>query len=94
MRATPDVSLDADPASGVSVYDTTRYQGQSGWFTVGGTSASSPMWAARSADAGVVVDAAYVYGNSISYRDITSGNNGASCLVGYDLCTGRGSRVG
>src|SRR5437867_5255083 len=24
-RATPDVSLDADPASGVSVYDTTRY---------------------------------------------------------------------
>src|SRR5438309_4230485 len=30
-RATPDVSLDADPASGVSVYDTTRYQGQAGW---------------------------------------------------------------
>ncbi|MGE5073379.1 MAG: peptidase S8/S53 subtilisin kexin sedolisin, partial [Anaerolineae bacterium] len=42
-RATPDVSLDADPASGVSVYDSTGYQGQSGWFTVGGTSASSPM---------------------------------------------------
>ena len=46
-RATPDVSLDADPASGVSVYDSTSYQGQRGWFTVGGTSASSPMWAAR-----------------------------------------------
>jgi len=43
-RGTPDVSLDADPASGVSVYDSVRYQGQSGWFTVGGTSASSPMW--------------------------------------------------
>ena len=93
-RATPDVSLDADPASGVSVYDTTRYQGQSGWWTVGGTSASSPMWAARSADAGVAVNSAYVYGNSISYRDITSGNNGAPCLVGYDLCTGRGSWTG
>jgi subtilase family serine protease len=93
-RATPDVSLDADPASGVSVYDTTRYQGQSGWFRVGGTSASSPMWAARSANAGSVVNAAYVYGSSISYRDITSGNNGASCLVGYDLCSGRGSWIG
>lgn len=93
-RATPDVSLDADPASGVSVYDSTRYQGQSGWFTVGGTSASSPMWAARSADTGVVVDAGYVYGNAIGYRDITSGSNGAPCLVGYDLCTGRGSWVG
>ncbi len=90
-RATPDLSLDADPASGVAVYDSTNYQGQSGWFTVGGTSASSPMIAARSAIAGTVVNAAYVYGNSISYRDITSGNNGASCLAGYDLCTGRGS---
>jgi subtilase family serine protease len=93
-RATPDVSLDADPASGVSVYDSTRYQGQAGWFRVGGTSASAPMWAARSAVAGVVVNSAYVYGNSITYRDITSGNNGASCLVGYDLCSGRGSWTG
>jgi subtilase family serine protease len=93
-RATPDVSLDADPNSGVSVYDTAGFQGQKGWFTVGGTSASSPMWAARSADAGVVVNSAYVYGNSITFRDITSGNNGASCLVGYDLCTGRGSWTG
>jgi subtilase family serine protease len=93
-RATPDVSLDADPASGVSVYDSTRYQGRSGWFTVGGTSASSPMWAGRAADAGALVNSAYVYGNSITYRDITSGNNGASCLVGFDLCSGRGSWTG
>lgn len=93
-RATPDVSLDADPASGVSVYDSTRYQGISGWWKVGGTSASSPMWAARAAVAGAVVNSAYVYGGSISYRDITSGNNGASCLVGFDLCSGRGSWTG
>jgi subtilase family serine protease len=93
-RATPDVSLDADPASGVSVYDTTRYQGQAGWFRVGGTSASSPMWAGRSAAAGALVNSAYVYGNSITYRDITSGNNGASALTGYDLVTGRGSWIG
>jgi subtilase family serine protease len=93
-RATPDVSLDADPASGVSVYDSFRYQGQAGWWTVGGTSASAPMWAGRSAVAGTTVNAAYVYGNSITYRDITSGNNGASCLPGFDLVTGRGSWIG
>jgi len=90
-RGTPDLSLDADPNSGVSVYDSTRYQGQKGWFQVGGTSASSPMVAARSAVTGSVVNSAYVYGNNITFRDITSGNNGASCLVGYDLVTGRGS---
>jgi subtilase family serine protease len=93
-RATPDVSLDADPASGVSVYDSTRYQGQAGWFKVGGTSASAPMWAARSAVAGAVVNSAYVYSNAITYRDIISGNNGAPCMTGYDLCTGRGSWIG
>lgn len=93
-RATPDVSLDADPASGVSVFDSTRFQGQKGWFTVGGTSASSPMWAARSAVAGATVDATFVYGNNIAFRDITAGNNGAPCLVGFDLVTGRGSWTG
>jgi len=90
-RATPDVALDADPASGVSVYDSTPYSGQSGWFTVGGTSASAPMWAGRAAVEGVVVDSAYVYGSSIPFRDVTSGSNGAPCLTGFDLCSGRGS---
>ena len=82
MRETPDVSLDADPTSGVSVYDSTRYQGQQGWFTIGGTSASSPMWAGRAAVVGAVVNAAYVYGNNITYRDITVGNNGAAPRMG------------
>lgn len=93
-RATPDVSLDADPHSGVSVYDSVRYNGQSGWFTVGGTSVSTPIWAARSADTGTVVNASYVYGSNLTFRDITVGNNGAACLVGYDLVTGRGSWTG
>lgn len=93
-RATPALSLDADPNSGVSVYDSTRYSGASGWWTVGGTSASSPMIAARSTVAGGVLNAASVYGNKVTYRDITSGNNGAPCLTGFDLCTGRGSWTG
>ncbi|MCC7105469.1 MAG: S53 family peptidase [Chloroflexi bacterium] len=93
-RATPDVSLDADPASGVSVYDSTPYAGQTGWFKVGGTSASTPMWAGRSAVAGVIVNSATVYSGTIGYRDITAGFNGARALVGFDLVTGRGSWIG
>jgi subtilase family serine protease len=61
-RATPDLSLVADPASGVSVYDSFKYKGMSGWFVVGGTSASAPMVAARAAATGRVFDAAAVYG--------------------------------
>ncbi len=56
MRETPDVSLDADPATGYPVYCTAGSSctssggilggGASGWITVGGTSAAAPMWAA------------------------------------------------
>lgn len=93
-RGTPDVALDADPMSGVSVYNSTRYRGQKGWWIVGGTSASAPMWAARAAISGAIVDAGYVYGSVINFRDITSGSNGLPTLVGYDLVTGRGSWLG
>ena len=41
-RATPDFSFDADPASGVYVYDSYGY---GGWVVVGGTSVSSPSLA-------------------------------------------------
>jgi kumamolisin len=49
MRETPDVSLDADPATGYPLYCTTGSYcsgSSSGWRTVGGTSAAAPMWAA------------------------------------------------
>ncbi len=52
------------------------------------------MWAARAAVAGVVVDANYVYGNHITYRDITRGHNGKDARVGFDFVTGLGSWVG
>jgi subtilase family serine protease len=32
-RSNPDVSYNADPATGVPVYDTVSYAGQTGWFT-------------------------------------------------------------
>ncbi len=44
-RTTPDVAFDANPATGVSVYSSVHYNGQSGWFTVGGTSVGAPSWA-------------------------------------------------
>ena len=45
MRTIPDVSYDADPSTGFSVYDSTPYAGTSGWFQMGGTSAGAPQWA-------------------------------------------------
>jgi subtilase family serine protease len=45
MRTIPDVSYDADPSTGFSVYDSTAYAGSSGWFQMGGTSAGAPQWA-------------------------------------------------
>jgi subtilase family serine protease len=45
-RAIPDVSYDADPSTGFAVYDSTPYNGMSGWFQMGGTSAGAPQWSA------------------------------------------------
>jgi subtilase family serine protease len=45
-RVTPDVSYNASVRNGFAVYSSTTYQGQSGWFQVGGTSAGAPQWAA------------------------------------------------
>jgi subtilase family serine protease len=92
-RATPDVSLVGDPRSGVSVYNS--YKTIQPWSVFGGTSASTPMVAARAAVSGKVIDANLLYGtNTIPFRDITSGDNGLPALVGYDLVTGLGSWTG
>ncbi len=59
LRACPDVSYDSDPATGVAVFLGTPLGGNTGWFSVGGTSAAAPQWAGlvalvnqRRADAG------------------------------------------
>jgi subtilase family serine protease len=104
-RGIPDVSFDANPNTGVSVYDSTSYQGQSGWFTLGGTSVSAPNWAGILA-AGKAAGATALQGDSAIYsggyktnlRDVTSGTNGTcgtDCTAGtgYDLVTGLGSPV-
>ncbi len=97
-RGVPDVSYDSNPASGFPVYDTTAYGGQTGWFQVGGTSASCPQWAAIHL-LGLSVSSSNLYQDAkwsgpTYFRDITSGSNGAySAVPGYDLVTGLGSPI-
>jgi len=83
-RAVADVSADADPNTGVSVYDTFH---TSGWLVFGGTSVSSPIIAsvyALAGNASTVTYGSYSYSHTSSLHDVTSGSNG-SC--GNDLCT-------
>ena len=94
-RAVPDVAYDGDPSTGVAVYDTTPYTGESGWFVVGGTSAGAPQWAALAAIANSRratplgnMNAALYGLPSSAFRDITSPSPAAA---GYDTATGRGS---
>ena len=64
QRRTPDLSSNADPASGVYVYS--GFNG--GWFVVGGTSVSSPSLA------GIVNRAGNVLG-SVFLTPVTGGSN-------------------
>jgi subtilase family serine protease len=103
-RGVADVAADADPNTGAAVYDTTRYQGQSGWFQVGGTSLSSPLIAAVYALAGNPGTATYPasipYAHTSSLHDVTTGSNGncstTMCkgATGYDGPTGVGTPNG
>lgn len=103
-RGVPDVSFEANPSTGVSVYDSTTFEGQSGWWTLGGTSVGAPNWAGVLA-AGKAAGSTALEGNTAIYsgtrtnlRDITSGTNGTcgtDCTAGtgYDLVTGLGSPI-
>ncbi len=82
-RAVADVSADADPYSGLAVYDTTPYPpyGSSSWKTIGGTSLSSPIIAATYALAGGAhgveypAETLYSHAGSADLHDILSGSN-------------------
>ncbi len=97
-RAVPDVSYDANPATGVPIYDTTAFNNQTGWFLVGGTSAGSPQWAAIQS-LGFSVSGNNLYQDAkwsgpTYFRDITSGTNGKYFAgPGFDLVTGLGSPI-
>ncbi len=77
-RTVADVAADANPSTGVAVYDT---YGQTGWLVFGGTSVASPIIASIYALAGNTssVTAASLYANSSSLNKVTSGSNALNC---------------
>jgi subtilase family serine protease len=102
-RMISDVSAVADPATGVSVYDS--YGVTAGWYTFGGTSASSPIIAGVYALAGTPSSgsypAAFPYAHTSALNDVTTGNNGTcspsyfcTATSGYDGPTGWGTPEG
>lgn len=83
-RQVPDVSALADPQTGISI----NWSGE--WFPIGGTSSSTPLWAAMTADMnastactggslGFISPLLYEVGGSTGYstafNDVTTGNN-------------------
>jgi subtilase family serine protease len=100
-RTVADVSADADPNTGVSVYDTYR---TGGWLVFGGTSVASPIVASVYALAGNATSVSYgsfPYSHMESLFDVTSGSNGScggsylcTAGLGYDGPTGLGTPNG
>jgi hypothetical protein len=102
-RAEADVSAVADPNTGVAVYDSTSYQGLSGWLVFGGTSVAAPLVAAVFGLAGNAssIDNNYPYAHASSLNDVTSGSNGScptsqwcTARAGWDGPTGLGTPNG
>ncbi len=102
MRTQNDVAADANPNTGVAIYDT---YDESGWLEVGGTSVSSPIIASVFALAGKpkkgTYPSSYPYAHTSDLYDVTSGSDGTCspaylCKgeVGYDGPTGWGTPDG
>jgi len=107
-RSIPDVSIDADPQTGVPVFDSFDFGTATPWAQVGGTSLAAPMWAALVAIAdqgrslaglssldGRSQTLPRLYSLSAAdFHDVTSGSNGGfSAGTGYDEVTGLGTPV-
>jgi kumamolisin len=99
-RGTPDISFDANPNTGVWVYDSNPVLG-TGWFIVGGTSVAAPSLAgivnaANSFKKSSAAENQLLYsGKPRDFNDIFYGNCGLNISnfadFGYDFCSGIGS---
>lgn len=89
MRTIADVSADADPSSGATIFDSFGLHGKSGWFEVGGTSLSAALvagaYAVASDTASAPYAASFTYAHAAALHDVTAGSTGA-CAPSY-LCT-------
>ena len=99
-RSYADISADADPDTGMQVYDSE----DGGWVVVGGTSEATPLIAAYYALLGSAAQGpSWAYANASLLNDPSTGSNGACAAsisyicdagVGYDGPTGVGSISG
>jgi hypothetical protein len=103
-REVPDVSADADPATGYVIYWSGGGPTQNPWQVVGGTSGAAPAWAALIAlanassacngapigfaDPGLYNAAASAYGSD--FHDPTSGTNDMTGTNGGQFAAGPG----
>lgn len=93
-RAVGDVSMDADPYTGVYVAFTARTASTTSWYAFGGTSLPTPMWAAAVTTANAS-RAANIYRTLSAphvrlYGTLTSLGNYASIF--YDITSGSNGR--
>ena len=87
-RAYADISADADPATGLSFYDSNN----GGWGVIGGTSLAAPLIAAYYAITGVDgTTPQWAYTSSSLLNDPTSGSSG-SCAPAHPLHLHRRAR--
>jgi hypothetical protein len=101
-RANPDVAFDADPNTGVAIYDTVAYFGQTGWFQAGGTSLGAPAWAGLVAIADQGRGAGHslsstqtlatLYANPSDFHYIAS-SAANTTAPGFNLATGLGTPI-
>jgi len=101
-RMVGDVSADADPNTGASVYGPTSSTA-TGWMIIGGTSLSSPFIAGvYGANGGTATAGSDPYAHISALFDVTTGSNGKNCGktyfctagTGYDGPTGLGTPNG
>ncbi len=94
-RTVGDVAADADPNTGVAVYDSYGSTGGANWYVFGGTSVATPIIGAIYAADGIAstgYPVSTTYTNATSLFDVNSGSNG-HCTRGHNtsgayLCTG------
>lgn len=90
-RGIPDVSYNADPQTGVSVFNSIPDDsGDSGWAIVGGTSAGAPQWAGIVAVANSILRINIPQMGSLLYKIAKNRYD----LTYYDILTGTNGRCG
>jgi subtilase family serine protease len=104
QRGTPDISSDANPATGVWVWDSLGAPPGGFWYVIGGTSVSSPTWAgivnaAGGFSASSQAELGKLYSDpTADFTGIKQGNCGPYMSVqaggSWDFCSGRGSPNG